>query len=375
VNKTHSGPTVNSSDCELTGTKSASETASVTKLQEFTAINPINYPGWDSAIRSVEGTSVFHSAAWAEVLHRSYGHTPVYLCRLDRGEITGVIPVMEVRRLFRGKRGISLPFSDHCSPAGGGAVAANLLRYACEYGKRRAWKSFECRGIPEDARGIKPSLCFYGHEIDLKRTEAEVWSSFKSRVRTPVRRAQEAGVTVRFETSPSAMRTYYELHSRTRKKHGLPPQSLSFFLNIQQYLVERGFGHVALAYWRGEPIAAGVFLHFGERAVHKFGASDPGLQNLGANHLLMWETIQKYRAAGLASLDLGRTSMANNGLRQFKQGFGGAERQIWYCKFDHRSGAFIEELDRVTGWYNAVFRLFPEPLLRFTGRILYSQMS
>ena len=116
-------------------------------------------------------------------------------------------------------------------------------------------------------------------------------------------------------------------------------------------------------------------MHLGKRAIHKFGASDPDCQKLGANHLLMWETIRKYRAAGLAWLDLGRTSMSNDGLRQFKQGFSGQERQIRYCKYDYTSGAFVEERDQARGWYNGLFRLFPEPLLRLTGKILYSQMS
>jgi hypothetical protein len=168
---------------------------------------------------------------------------------------------------------------------------------------------------------------------------------------------------------------YYQLHSRTRKKHGLPPQPLSFFLNLQQYVLAKGQGQVVLASWRGQPVAAGIFMHQGGRAIHKFGASDPGLQKLGANHLLMWETIRKYRAAGLALLDLGRTSIANEGLRQFKQGFAGEERQIRYCKYDYGAGEFVEERDQSVRWYNALFRLFPEPLLRLTGRVLYSQMS
>jgi hypothetical protein len=89
----------------------------------------------------------------------------------------------------------------------------------------------------------------------------------------------------------------------------------------------------------------------------------------------MWETIRKYSHDGFERLDLGRTSASNSGVRQFKQGFSGEERQIRYCKYDYDAGAFVEERDQAVGWYNALFRLFPEPLLRFTGRILYSQMS
>ena len=158
-------------------------------------------------------------------------------------------------------------------------------------------------------------------------------------------------MTVQFETSVPAVQAYYKLHSLTRKKHGLPPQPWSFFLNLQQCVLERGCGYVALASLRDRPIAAGVFMHLGKRAIHKFGASDPDCQKLGANHLLMWETIRKYRAAGLAWLDLGRTSMSNDGLRQFKQGFSGQEHrlgtantiilQVHSCKSATRQGVGI----------------------------------
>src|SRR5439155_11844470 len=118
----------------------------------------------------------------------------------------------------------------------------------------QGWKSFECRSIPQEMNGVIPSLSFYGHEIDLDRSEQELWSSFKSRVRTPVRRGQEAGVTIRFETGIPAIKTFYKLHSRTRKKHGLPPQPLSFFRNIQRCMLEKGTGYVALAMWREQVV-------------------------------------------------------------------------------------------------------------------------
>jgi hypothetical protein len=282
---------------------------------------------------------------------------------------------MEVRNLLKRKRGISLPFTDHCSVVGGESVCSKLVQRGIDYGRRRGWRSFECRDIPVGVDGITPSLCFYGHSIDLRRSEQELWSTFKSRVRTPIRRAQEAGITVHFETSQEAVQTFYTLHSLTRKKHGLPPQPRSFFRNIHQCALEEGLGHVAVAVRSGRAVAAGVFLHFGKRAIHKFGASDPELQRLGANHVLLWETIRKYRAEGYDCLDLGRTSMSNDGLRQFKQGFAAKEKKIRYCKYDYAARAFVEERDRAQGWHNAVFRLFPEPLLRLTGKLLYRQMS
>ncbi len=55
--------------------------------------------------------------------------------------------------------------------------------------------------------------------------------------------------------------------------------------------------------------------------------------------------------------DLGKTSLANEGLRRFKLNLGAAERLIEYVKFDLRENRFMVETDGVAGWHNRVFRV------------------
>lgn len=343
---------------------------------EPVVINPLQYPGWDSLLAAHPEGSFFHGTAWARVLHEAYSHRPAYLGVIADGRILGLLPVMEVNSPLTGRRGVSLPFTDHCPVLASEAIeAAHLFADCLHYGRTRGWRSVECRGMVEGLPDAKPSLSFYSHKINLIQGETRLWAGFKSRVRTPIRRAQEAGVRIDFETGPEAVDAYYSLHCRTRRKHGLPPQPFSFFQNIQQHALARENGWVALARWRGKVVAAGIFVHLGKRAIHKFGASDPAYQHLSANHLLMWDTIRRYCSAGFESLDLGRTSMGHEGLRQFKQGFGPEERQISYCKYNYRANAFVVDRDQVEGWFNSVFRRLPMPLLRWAGKMLYPHLS
>jgi hypothetical protein len=339
-------------------------------------IDPLQCPGWDTLLAAHPEGSFFHGTAWARVLQETYRHRPAYFGSVANGRILGLLPVMEIDSPFTGRRGVSLPFTDHCPALRSEDLEAAALFARClQYGRERGWRSFECRGLIDGQQNAKSSLSFYSHRILLPRGEASLWTGFKSRVRTPIRRAQEAGVKIDLETSPEAIRAYYLLHCRTRSKHGLPPQPLSFFQNIQQHALAKGNGWVALARWQQKIVAAGVFVHLGRRAIHKFGASDPAFQHVSANHLLMWEVIRRYCREGFEFLDLGRTSMANEGLRQFKLGFGPEEKQIHYCRYDYRANAFVVDRDQVQGWHNHVFRCLPMPLLRLTGRMLYPHLS
>src|SRR6267378_7660562 len=77
-------------------------------------VNPIEYPDWDSLVAKHSDSSFFHTAAWARVLHETYGHTQWYFCRITEGGLEALLPVMEVSSRWTGRRGVSLPFTDFC---------------------------------------------------------------------------------------------------------------------------------------------------------------------------------------------------------------------------------------------------------------------
>jgi lipid II:glycine glycyltransferase (peptidoglycan interpeptide bridge formation enzyme) len=124
-----------------------------------------------------------------------------------------------------------------------------------------------------------------------------------------------------------------------------------------------------------EALAAAVFFWHGRQALYKYGASDYAFQQLRPNNLLMWSAIQHCAERGLRSLNLGRTSLSNEGLRRFKLGLGAAEEKLQYAKYDFASKQFVTDVDRVEGWFNRVFAALPLPLLRLAGAILYPQLS
>ena len=299
----------------------------------------------------------------------------MFLCRLHGGRLESLLPVMEVNSRWTGRRGVSLPFTDACGLLGGNeGRAEGLYEAAMKLGKERGWRYLECRAKSSEWPGATTSLAFHGHVVDLRRPEGEIIDSFEPSVRRSIRKAQGAGLRVEFGTSLDSIRAFYALHCLSRKRHGVPPQPFRFFENIAKHVLGPN-GFVASAWLERKVLAAAVFFHWGQRAFYKFGASDYRFQHLRANQLVMWEAIKQCAELGCASLHLGRTSLANQGLREFKLRFGAREEPIEYCRYDFRRQSFVKDVDRAEGWANRVFRLFPSPVFRMAGQVIYPHLS
>jgi lipid II:glycine glycyltransferase (peptidoglycan interpeptide bridge formation enzyme) len=244
-----------------------------------------------------------------------------------------------------------------------------------ECGRQRRWKYLECRGLDGAWEGSRPSLSFYGHKLDLGVGQQRLFQGLEGAVRRGVRKAERVGVKIDFDAGEQSMRTFFRLHCRTRRRHGLPPQPWRFFANIQRHLLSTGQGFIATARLARQPLAASVFFHDGRQALYKFGASDYAFQQMRPNNLVMWAAINHCAERGLATLNLGRTSLSNAGLRRFKLGLGADEEEICYAKYDFAAKQFVRDVDRVEGWFNRVFACLPLPLLRLAGAILYPHLS
>ena len=341
-------------------------------IEKIQPTNPLQHPDWDTLVTSLPDYSFFHSAAWAKVLVETYGYAPNYFVAEGINDIRSLLPLMEVDSWLTGRRGIALPFTDDCEPlCPDGGSFKKLFQNAIKFGKTRGWKYLECRGGRKFFERIPASLSFYGHSLDLVSGEEQLFGRLEGSVRRAIRKAEKTGVTVESSQSLEAVRIFYLLHCKTRKKHGLPPQPFSFFSNIHKHILAQNSGVVVVASWKKKYIAASVYFHLSDRAIYKYGASDEKFQHLRGSNLAMWEAIKLYLQKGVRKLHLGRTSMANEGLRRFKLGWGASEEIIEYFKYDFRRNNFVTGGDEVFGWHNRIFKSLPGFAARLTGKALY----
>jgi hypothetical protein len=183
-------------------------------------------------------------------------------------------------------------------------------------------------------------------------------------------------VVVSIGHDEAAMREFFRLHCLTRKRHGVPPQPYVFFSNIGRYLAGQGLATIFLASGQGgRAIAAALFLHFGKHVIYKFGASDMAFQHLRANHLLMWEAIERFSSEGMGELHMGRTEIGHPGLRRYKLAWGAREEELVYFRYSPQRGGFIAGGPPGSGWSQQIFRRMPVPLSRMIGAFAYRHMA
>ena len=339
-------------------------------------VDPFAHGDWDRMVRLHPAVTAFHSAAWAKVLTETYGHKPFYLHFAHAGKTAALVPLLEVNSPVTGRRGVSLPFSDMCPPlAFSGCDERALLGKISELATDRKWKHFELRGAPFLRAMAPPVVTFYGHKLDLTCGPEELQRKFAGNVRRNLRKAEQSGLTVTVSRSREAILQFYQLMARTRRRHGLPPQSRQFFLNIHRHMLTEEFAFVVLASQGSRPVAGAIFFAFGKNALYKFGASDERLQHLRANNLVMWEGIRSLAANGARTLHFGRTARDNEGLRRFKLAWGAEEEIVEYFRFERATGRWSTAERDLAGRAGGVFRKLPLAVNRMIGTMVYPHLD
>jgi len=339
-------------------------------------INPLEYPGWDELLLTNENCSFFHSSSWARVLCASYKYKPLYFTSIDNGGLSDLIPVMEIRSLLTGSRGVSLPFTDYCQPIiSDRSHFKEIIDELIAYGNKAGWKYIEWRGGESYFQDIIHSSFYYGHILDLTQNEQELLSSFRSSTKRNINKAVKEGVAIDICNSLESIKEFYRLNCITRKHHGLPPQPYYFFNKIYEHIISKKKGFVVLASFQKRVISGAVYFHFGNKAIYKYGASDKSYQKLRANNLVMWEAIKWYAQNGFKHFSFGRTDLDHEGLLQFKRGWGTNEKTIKYHKYNFKKASFISERSKVTGFHNRVFNVIPIPVLKFVGSMVYKHIG
>ena len=119
--------------------------------------------------------SFFHSAAWARVLCKTYGHEPNCLLLSKDAEPVALVPLLEVSSPLTGRRGVCLPFTDFCDPllfrGCDSSMASKLL---CEFACSRKWNHLASRLLTTTANGAQitcslEGVDIYGDTVDLPR--------------------------------------------------------------------------------------------------------------------------------------------------------------------------------------------------------------
>jgi len=163
-------------------------------------------------------------------------------------------------------------------------------------------------------------------EMDLTLSEEELMAAMKPKTRYNIRLAGRKGIVIR-DGSPADFELMGEMYRETAVRDGFGIRPLAYYLDAWNSFYEAGIGHLLIAEYEGDPIAAVFLLQNGERAIYMYGASTHKERNRMPNYLLQWEAIRWSKAQGCRVYDFwgAPTEFVEDdqlwGVWRFKKGF------------------------------------------------------
>ena len=331
-------------------------------------------PAWTSFLMTKPHASIFHHPSWSQLLAETYGYKPFVLGLTSDGRIEAGVPMMEVNSPLTGRRWVSLPFSDHCSPLYDEEQALRRLTdELLSLANRVKISRTELRSVYPDTSGLYPFSEHVLHLADLEQDAGKVLRRVHEMHRRNIKVANASGVQIIRGETQDQLREFYNLHLRTRRNQGVPVQPWKFFMKLKNLLLDQNQGFVLLAYKDQRCIAGAIFLHWQRNLTYKYGASsEVGLQ-FRPNNLLMWTAMQWGCENGYTCFDLGRSSISNVGLRTFKSRWGAKETPLQYTHLapvlDHGNS------HRMMSLMEKILQKSPLWVCRLTGELLYKHFG
>lgn len=262
-----------------------------------------------------------HRAAWITSIARGL-RQPVHLlqCR-HRGELRGMLPLHLVSGPLFGRFLISLPYLNTGGVwAEDDATARQLIDAACDLADALDVRYLELRHeqpVPHPRlnhqRTDKVHL-----RMPLPDSVDALRRSFKSKLRSQIKRASEQDLTVQFG-GPELLDDFYGIFAHNMRDLGTPVFPKHLFRWILREFAQEA--EVCTVTQQDRPIAGGLLVH-GHGVTEVPSASSLRRWNhTGANMLMYWHLLQRAIERGSHQFDFGRSS-EGSGTYRFKRQWG-----------------------------------------------------
>lgn len=300
---------------------------------------------WDAFVRADAASSFCHLSGWRRIFDDVMGHEDRSRCHHDAdGVLRGVLPLVRVRSRLVGDYLVSMPFLNDGGPLGSAAAVQALLNRATQDAVDARVDLLELRGraaclpdIPGELRRVDRKLTVV---LPLAATQVENWRGLHSKVRSQVKRAQKAELSVEFGLNQRE--AFYELFAKGMRRLGTPVLPKALFARVaESFADEVEFGVIR----RGdEPVAVGCGFHWRDQFEITWAASSRAHSALAPNMLLYWEFFERARERGARRFDFGRCT-AGSGSHAFKKQWGGSDIPLPWLQWPAAPKASLPKQD------------------------------
>lgn len=319
-------------------------------------------------------SSLYHDYRWTSVVEKSFGHKSYYLISEDsNGRIAGTIPMVQLKSLLFGNFLVSMPYFNYGGVCADNTVIRDLLiEEAIRKAKDLGASHIELRQELPLNNGFPVKASKVSMRLGLPKSEADLWTSLSSKLRSQIRKPQKEGMTVRISRHEE-LGNFYRIFSVNMRDLGTPVYPKLFFGNILDYFPENSW--ICTVSAGKTPVASGFLLGFKEKLEIPWASSIREYNRLGPNMLLYWSCLEFACNRGFRVFDFGRSTI-DGGTYRFKEQWGASPVPL-YWHYWMRGEIPIPDLTPRNPKYQLAINLWkklPLPITRYLGPLIVKNL-
>jgi len=287
---------------------------------------------WDAYVKKHPQASPYHLFAWGLAVESTYKHRTFNLIARRQGNIVGVLPLVLMSTVISAGSLCSLPFCDLGSSLYDDEDSRQaLMDAAINIAKEKGVNKIDLRQSSmtllddkaiadaeksKSDKGIKPKVRML---LPLPGDAETLSASFKSKLRSQIRKAEKNGITYREGRSGQDIVDFYAVFSENMKRLGSPTHARAWFENIAKYYADSML--VGVVSMEDQVAGAAIILFVGDTVTVPWASTLPAYNKYSPNMWLYWNLLKYAADNGYRQFDFGRSTIGE-GTYKFKKQWG-----------------------------------------------------
>lgn len=283
--------------------------------------------GWDEYVTNHPQASIYHASRWGALILNSFNHKTFFLAVETPKGLSGVLPLVFMKSKIFGKNLVSMPYFNYGGLlADENSAAEQLIAASLTLKKELRADYIELRQISQVPGGWPAKSHKVIMLLALPPDPDTLWQSFKTKLRTRVRRAEKEGFTVH-SGQQDLLNDFYEVFAENMRDLGTPVYPRQFFHAILDKFPENS--HIVVVRSGNQSIAAGFLISHRNKMEVPWASSLRRFNHLSPNMLLYWNMLKHSITKGFQVFDFGR-STRDSGTFSFKEQWGAVPHETFW---------------------------------------------
>ena len=289
---------------------------------------------WDRYVRAHGSASVYHLAAWREVIECVFGRETHYLAANRDGRVCGVLPLVRLKSLVFGDFLVSMPYVNY-----GGVLAdddhacAELVAAAASLAAEVGAEHVELRHL-SDCVSLPKRCDKVSMHLPLSGDADALWKQLGSKRRAQIKRSQKEGAVCQVG-GVELVEDFYTVFSVKYRDLGTPVYPIAWFRSLLERFAE--LARVFVVRVEGRPVAASIVIGFNGTLEVPWAATLREADRYAVNMYLYWSMLEVAEQEGYRVFDFGRSTQGS-GTYRFKKQWGAKPVQHYWHYWLRQSG-------------------------------------